>query len=357
MRAILSVFDKEGIEDLARELEELGVEIISSGGTHKLLKEKGIKVRQVQDITGFAECLDGRVKTLHPKIHGGILANRDLKDHMDTLKDLEIPEIDLVVVNLYPFKNVTSRPDHSFMEAIENIDIGGPTMIRSAAKNHAHVLVVTDPADYKELINRLKDNNLDQDFRLKLAQKAFSTTAQYDIMIANYLENKIGKEDQPDTVLLTLHKSQDMRYGENPHQSAAYYKLDMSQGQGVEAGQILQGKVLSYNNYNDSQGAVDLVREFESPACVAVKHASPCGVALGKDIYEAYKGAYEGDTEAIFGGIVAVNRKLDKETAQEMSKIFLEVILAPDFDQEALDILKGKPNLRLLKLPLLAETK
>ena len=210
MRAILSVFDKTGITEFARELEELGVEIISSGGTYSLLKENNIKVKQVQDITGFAECLGGRVKTLHPKIHGGILANRDLEEHMDTLKELDIPEIDLVVVNLYPFKNITSKPDHTFMDAIENIDIGGPTMIRSAAKNHAHVLVVTDAGDYKEVIEKLKSKQIDQPFRLKLAQKAFSTTAQYDIMIASYLENKTGKEEPADTVLLSLKKKQDM---------------------------------------------------------------------------------------------------------------------------------------------------
>lgn len=353
MRAILSVFDKTGIKEFAKELEELGVEIISSGGTYSLLKENHIKVKQVQDITGFAECLDGRVKTLHPKIHGGILANRDVKEHMNTLENLEIPEIDLVVVNLYPFKNVTAKPDHTFMNAIENIDIGGPTMIRSAAKNHAHVLVVTDAGDYKEVIEKLKNKQIDPSFRLKLAQKAFSTTAQYDIMIANYLENKTQKAEQPETVLLSLKKKQDMRYGENPHQSAAYYSCDQIENKGVEAAEILQGKALSYNNYSDAQGAIELAMEFKEPVCVAVKHATPCGVATADNLYEAYRGAYEGDPIAIFGGIIATNCKVDAKTATQMNKIFLEVIVAPDFDEEALAILQQKPNLRLLKLPLL----
>lgn len=353
MRAILSVFDKTGITEFARELEELGVEIISSGGTYSLLKENNIKVKQVQDITGFAECLGGRVKTLHPKIHGGILANRDLEEHMDTLKELDIPEIDLVVVNLYPFKNVTAKPDHTFMDAIENIDIGGPTMIRSAAKNHAHVLVVTDTGDYKEVIEKLKNKQIDQPFRLKLAQKAFSTTAQYDIMIASYLENKTGKEEPADTVLLSLKKKQDMRYGENPHQSAAYYTCDQIENQGVESAEILQGKELSYNNYSDAQGAIDLAMEFTEPVCVAVKHATPCGVATGDTLYDAYLGAYESDPTSIFGGIIATNSRIDAKTAAEMNKIFLEVIVAPDFDEEALAIFKEKPNLRLLRLPLL----
>ena len=353
MRAILSVFDKTGIKEFAKELEELGVEIISSGGTYSLLKENHIKVKQVQDITGFAECLDGRVKTLHPKIHGGILANRDVKEHMNTLENLEIPEIDLVVVNLYPFKNVTAKPDHTFMDAIENIDIGGPTMIRSAAKNHAHVLVVTDAGDYKEVIEKLKNKQIDPSFRLKLAQKAFSTTAQYDIMIASYLENKTGKAEQADTVLLSLKKKQDMRYGENPHQSAAYYTCDQIQNQGVESAEILQGKELSYNNYSDAQGAIDLAMEFKEPVCVAVKHATPCGVATAHTLYDAYQGAYESDPTSIFGGIIATNSRIDAKTAAEMNKIFLEVIVAPDFDEEALAIFKEKPNLRLLRLPLL----
>lgn len=355
MKAILSVFDKSGISEFARELEKLGVEIISSGGTYKLLKEEKIAAKQVEDITGFAECLDGRVKTLHPKIHGGILANRNLEAHRETLKELEIPEIDLVVVNLYPFKNVTSRPDHSFMEAIENIDIGGPTMIRAAAKNHEHVLVLVDPADYPEVIERLKNKELDQAFRLRLAQKAFSTTAQYDIMIANYLEKKMGREESPETILLSLNKKQDMRYGENPHQPAAYYSCERMEAKGVEAAQILNGKELSYNNYNDTQGAIDLAMEFDEPVCVAVKHATPCGVAVGKDLFEAYQGAYEADPVAIFGGIIATNQTLDAKTAEEMNKIFLEVIVAPDFEPEALKILSQKANLRLLKLPFLAE--
>ncbi len=357
MRAILSVFDKTGIIEFAKDLTALGVEIISSGGTYTLLKENGIGAKQVQEITGFAECLDGRVKTLHPKIHGGILANRNVEAHMQTLQEQAITEIDMVVVNLYPFKNVTSKEGHTFEDAIENIDIGGPTMIRSAAKNHEHVIVVTDTADYKKVIEGLKTDTIDKEFRLKLAQKAFSTTAQYDIMIANYLEKVSGREDQPETVLMSLQKKQGMRYGENPHQAAAYYTCDRIEAKGVESAEILHGKELSYNNYNDAQGAIDLCMEFDQPACAAVKHATPCGVAIAGNICDAYWGAYEGDPVAIFGGIVAVNRKLDAKTAEEMHKIFLEVIIAPDYDEEALTILKQKQNLRLLKLPMLENGK
>lgn len=355
MKAIISVYDKIGVSKFARELTELGVEIISSGGTHTLLEEEGIKALQVSDITDFQECLDGRVKTLHPKIHGGILANRNIKAHMETLKELAIPEIDIVVVNLYPFAQVIGREDHTLQEAIENIDIGGPTMIRAAAKNHEHVLVVTDINDYDEIIARLKEDRLDYDFRLKLAQKAFATTAQYDIMIANYLEEKLGKKDQPDTILMALNKTGDLRYGENPHQSAAYYSQQGSKIKGIESGEVLHGKELSYNNYGDTQGAIDLAMEFDEIICVAVKHATPCGVATGSSVYEAYTKAYESDPKSIFGGIVALNRKVDKATAEEMHKIFLEVVVAPDFDEDALEVLKQKKNLRLIRLPQLGQ--
>lgn len=362
MKAIISVFDKSGVVEFAEELVKLGIEIISSGGTYSLLKEKNIPVQQVSEITGFAECLDGRVKTLHPKIHGGILANRSLGDHMETIQTLGIPEIDLVVVNLYPFKSTIAKPDHTFADAIENIDIGGPTMIRAAAKNHEHVLVVTDVADYDQVVAELKAGqgqakNVDPAFKLKLAQKAFSTTAQYDIMIANYLEQKLAPtEDQgmAETVLLTLEKKQGMRYGENPHQAAAYYTCDQMTRPGIESAEILHGKELSYNNYNDAQGALDLALEFTEPVCVAVKHATPCAVASSSNILEAYQAAYASDPVSIFGGIVCVNGPVDTETAREMNKIFLEVIIAPDYEAAALEILQQKQNIRLLKLPSLA---
>lgn len=353
MKAIISVFDKTGIVDFARELSNLGVEIISSGGTYNLLKENDIKVKKVSDITGFAECLDGRVKTLHPKIHGGILADRTKQSHLDTLKQLDISPIDIVVVNLYPFKQVISKDEHSFEDAIENIDIGGPTMIRSSAKNHQSVLVVTDTNDYNRVIQALKDNNINDELRLELAQKAFKTTASYDIMIANYLEKKIGAKENPDTILLELNKKQDLRYGENSHQKASYYNTDSIDNKGVETAKFLNGKELSYNNYNDAQGAINLALEFEEPVCVAVKHATPCGVAIADNVYDSYIRAYETDPVSIFGGIVCFNKNVDKKTALEMNKIFLEVIIAPSYDEDAKEVLKQKKNLRVLELPLL----
>ena len=386
MRAIISVFDKTGVVEFAQALANLGVELISSGGTYSLLRAQGIEVKQVSDITGFAECLDGRVKTLHPKIHGGILADRSKGTHMHTIEALGIPEIDLVVVNLYPFKSTISNHSHTFVDAIENIDIGGPTMIRSAAKNHAHVLVVTDAQDYGAVIAALKSAKLQAKeinpaFRLQLAQKAFSTTAQYDIMIANYLEkceadsnagenpkyaqrvcqsseaplNTAENKQLPDTILLALQKKQDLRYGENPHQAAAYYTCDTIAAQGVESAEILHGKELSYNNYNDAQGAIDLAMEFSEPVCVAVKHATPCAAATAENICEAYEVAYACDPVSIFGGIICLNRPVDAQTAQAMHKIFLEVIIAPHFEAEALAILTQKQNLRLLKLPMLGK--
>ncbi|MGP1597363.1 bifunctional phosphoribosylaminoimidazolecarboxamide formyltransferase/IMP cyclohydrolase [Peptoanaerobacter stomatis] len=350
MRAILSVFDKTGIVEFAKELEKLGVEIISSGGTFKLLQSNDIKAIQVSDVTEFAECLDGRVKTLHPKIHGGILADRKIKEHMDTLKKLDITPIDIVVVNLYPFKQVISDPNHTLRDAIENIDIGGPTMIRSAAKNHESVLVITDSKDYDEVIEKMRNKSIDSLYRIKLAQKAFSTTATYDIMISNYLENISGKDTMPQKILLSLDKKQQLRYGENPHQQAAYYSSDSIENKGIECAEFLNGKELSYNNYNDVQSAVDLAMEFDRPVCVVVKHSTPCGVSVADNVYDAYIRAYETDKQSIFGGIVCMNRKVDEKTAKEINKIFLEVVIAPDFEEKALEILKQKKNIRLLRL-------
>lgn len=355
MKAILSVYDKTGITELARELTALGVEVISSGGTFSLLQKEGISATAVSDVTGFPECLDGRVKTLHPKIHGGILANRNLPSHVETLAQLDIAQIDLVVVNLYPFRQTIARADHTFADAIENIDIGGPTMIRSAAKNHEHVLVVVDPSDYPRVIEALKSGAVSQELRRYLAQKAFALTAGYDSMIAAYLMGTMGVEQELLPEELTLHLTQEsrLRYGENPHQEAAFYRIAGEQG---DSYRLLAGKELSYNNYNDAQGAIALAQEFDEAICVAVKHATPCGVATGATLAEAYLSAYESDPVSIFGGIVCVNRTVDRATAEEMHKIFLEVIIAPAFDADALAVLTQKPNLRLVELPSLAKS-
>lgn len=350
MRALLSVSDKTGIIEFAKELEAQGVEIISTGGTHKILEENGVKVTGISDVTGFPECLDGRVKTLHPAVHGGILAMRDKPEHMQQLKDLNIETIDIVAINLYPFKETIMKPGVSFEDAVENIDIGGPTMLRSAAKNHRDVAVICDPADYAKVVEELKaEKAVSASTKYNLALKVFQHTAAYDAMIAEYLRKRIDA-DLPDNLTLTFEKVQDLRYGENPHQKAGYYKeIQPEAGSLVNAVQ-LHGKELSFNNINDTQGALSTLKEFEEPAVVAVKHANPCGVGTGETVYEAYTRAYECDPTSIFGGIVATNRTVDGATAEEMNKIFLEIIIAPDFTQEALDILTQKKNLRLLKL-------
>ena len=349
MRALISVSDKTGVVEFAKELEALGVEIISTGGTHKVLEEAGIKVTGISDVTGFPECLDGRVKTLHPKVHGGLLARRDVPEHMKQLEELEIEPIDIVAINLYPFKATIMKPDVTMADAIENIDIGGPTMLRSSAKNHKDVTVVCDPADYDMVVEALKNGGTTYDMRYKLALKVFQTTAAYDAMISDYLRKEAGL-DYPDNLTLTFEKVQGLRYGENPHQKATYYKeIKPAAGSLVNAEQ-LHGKELSFNNINDVNGALECVKEFTEPAVVAVKHANPCGVAVGEDLYEAYIKAHDCDPVSIFGGIVACNRPVDAKTAAEMNKIFLEIIIAPDFDQEALDILTQKANVRLLKL-------
>ncbi len=354
MRAIISVSDKTGVVEFAKGLEELGVEIVSTGGTFKKLKEAGIKVTGISEITGFPECLDGRVKTLHPKVHGGILARRDVEDHMKQLDDLDITPIDIVAINLYPFRETIMKPDVTLADAIENIDIGGPTMLRSSAKNHKDVTVVCDPGDYGEVLEQLKNGGTDGDTRYRLALKVFEHTAAYDAMISSYLREQIGAP-LPDNPTFTFEKVQDLRYGENPHQKAGYYKeIKPWKGALVNAEQ-LHGKELSFNNINDTEGALACLKEFEKPAVVAVKHANPCGVAIGKDLYEAYIKAHDCDPVSIFGGIVACNRTVDAKTAAEMNKIFLEIVIAPDFDKDALEILEAKANIRLLKLPGIME--
>ena len=351
MRALLSVSDKTGIVEFARELENLGVTIISTGGTHKKLEESGIAVTGISDVTGFPECLDGRVKTLHPAVHGGILAMRDKPEHMKQLADLGIETIDIVAINLYPFKETILKPGVTLEDAIENIDIGGPTMLRSAAKNHKDVVVICDPADYETVIDELKKNKtVSYDTKYRLALKVFQHTAAYDAMISDYLRKQIGAE-LPDNLTMTFEKVQELRYGENPHQKASYYKeIQPADGSLVKAEQ-LHGKELSFNNINDTNGALAALREFSEPTVVAVKHANPCGVGTGSDIYTAYKRAYDCDPTSIFGGIVAANRPIDKATAEEINKIFIEIVIAPDFTDEAMEILTQKKNIRLLKLP------
>lgn len=351
-RALISVSDKTGIVEFAQKLNDLGVSIISTGGTFKVLKEAGIPVINISDVTGFPECLDGRVKTLHPNIHAGLLAMRSNPEHMKQVEELNVELIDMVVVNLYPFKQTIMKPDVTLADAIENIDIGGPTMLRAAAKNYQDVSVVIDPTDYEQVLSEIKETGaVSVKTNFYLAAKVFNHTAYYDTMIANYLRDKAGLPKYPDTISMTFEKVQDMRYGENPHQSAAFYK-EVGNSDGMLSGiKQLHGKELSFNNINDLHGALELLKEFdEEPTVVACKHSNPCGVASGKDIHEAYVRAYNTDPVSIFGGILCANRKIDKATAEEISKIFLEIVLAPDFDDDALEVLEQKKNIRLLKL-------
>jgi phosphoribosylaminoimidazolecarboxamide formyltransferase/IMP cyclohydrolase len=331
-RVLISVSDKTGIVELAKELEKLGIEIISTGGTAKALNDAGIRVINVSDITGFPECLDGRVKTLHPKIHGGLLAIRSNQEHMRQVKELGIEPIDMVVINLYPFKKTILKDNVELAEAIENIDIGGPTMLRAAAKNYQDVAVVVDPSDYQMVLDELKSSNdVSRNTKFKLAYKVFEHTSHYDTLIANYLRNKLDEEFFPETMSLTFEKVQEMRYGENPHQKAAFYReIGANTGCITDAKQ-LHGKELSYNNINDTNGALEMLKEFDEPTVVAVKHANPCGVGSADNIYDAYIKAYESDPVSIFGGIIAANREIDAKTAEEINKIFVEIVIAPTF--------------------------
>jgi phosphoribosylaminoimidazolecarboxamide formyltransferase / IMP cyclohydrolase len=348
-RALISVSDKTGILEFALELQALGVEIISTGGTAKMLAEKGVKVTGISEVTGFPEILDGRVKTLHPNIHSGLLAIRDKEEHRQQIEELGIQPIDLVVVNLYPFRETISKPNVTYEEAIENIDIGGPTMLRSAAKNHAFVTVVVDALDYPAILNEMKNGGVTIETKRRLAAKVFRHTAAYDSLISTYLTKQIG-EEWPDQYTVTFEKAQDLRYGENPHQKAAFYRNPLAKSGTLSTAEQLHGKELSYNNINDANAALALVKEFDQPTVVAVKHTNPCGVGIGNTIFDAYQKAYESDPVSIFGGIIAANRKIDRPTAEKMKEIFLEIIMAPDFDEEALAVLKEKKNLRLLKV-------
>ena len=344
-RALISVFDKEGVLEFAKFLNDRDVEIISTGGTYRHLKENGVPVIEVNEITDFPEMLDGRVKTLHPIIHAGILAIRDNEEHMKTIKERNIETIDMVIVNLYPFFEKV-REDLSFEEKVEFIDIGGPTMLRAAAKNFNDVVVISDKNDYKNVMNEIEENgDVSTKFRKKLAGKVFNLMSAYDAAISNFL---LDDEEYPEYLSVSYRKKQGLRYGENSHQSAAFYESTMVDG-AMNTFDVLNGKELSYNNFKDVDIAWKCVNEFEEPVCCALKHNTPCGVATGKDIYEAYMKAYEVDKTSIFGGIVAFNRNVDKKTAEEMVKIFLEVIIAPSYDEGALEILKTKKNLRVLR--------
>ncbi len=353
-RALISVSDKTNIIELAKVLENLNIEIISTGGTASLLKKNNIKVIDVSNYTEFPEMLDGRVKTLHPRIHGGILAQKDNPKHINTLKKNNIPEIDLVVVNLYPFEKTIADPKCTMELAIENIDIGGPTMVRAAAKNYKSVAVLTSPKEYDNFANQLikLKGNLKEQYRFKLAQEAFAHTANYDQTISNYLSPNNQKDKFPKILKQHMDKKMDLRYGENPHQEAAFY-IDPKKQEGTLANfKQLQGKELSFNNLNDSDSAWECVKSFSEPSCVIVKHANPCGVCSSATIKDAYEGAFSTDPTSAFGGIIAINKEMDEETAKLIMKQFVEVIIAPSYSDKALNIFQSKENIRLLQIKI-----
>lgn len=350
-RVLISVSDKTGVEALAGRLHDMGVEIISTGGTAKALEKAGIPVTNVSDVTGFPECLDGRVKTLDPHIHAGILAMRDNPQHMEQLNKLGIKPIDMVVINLYPFRRTIAKPDVTLAEAIENIDIGGPTMLRAAAKNYQDVAVLTDPADYESVLAEIEQTgDVSRETKFRLAAKVFQLTAHYDAMIAQYLKQQRGDASFEPVFTMTFEKAQDMRYGENPHQHAVFYREIGDNTGTLAAAKQLHGKELSFNNINDANGALMLLKEFTEPTVVAAKHANPCGVATANTIHEAYVKAYEADPVSIFGGIVAANREIDEATAQEINKTFIEIVMAPSYTPGALKVLESKKNIRILAI-------
>ncbi|MGP7819426.1 bifunctional phosphoribosylaminoimidazolecarboxamide formyltransferase/IMP cyclohydrolase [Niallia sp. 01092] len=356
-RALISVSDKTGITDFAKELHDLGYELISTGGTKKAIQDSGIPVLSVSDVTGFPEILEGRVKTLNPYIHGGLLAKFDEPGHQEQLKEHKIDPIQIVCVNLYPFQQTIAKQDVTVEDAIENIDIGGPTMLRASAKNHQYVTVVVDPVDYATVIDELKQTgDVNFETRRRLAAKVFRHTASYDAMIAQYM-TELTEEETPEKLTVTYELKQSLRYGENPHQSAAFYRRPLGSDFSIANATQLHGKELSYNNINDADAAIQIVKEFSEPAAVAVKHSNPCGVGTGEDIFTAFSKAFEADPVSIFGGIIALNREVDAQTAEKLREIFLEIIIAPSYSEEALTILQGKKNLRLLTIPFAGENK
>ncbi len=355
-RALISVSDKTGVVDFARELGGLGIELLSTGGTAKAIKDAGIDVKDVSDYTGFPEMLGGRLKTLHPKIHGGLLWRRDNPQDKEDVKSNSIESIDLVAVNLYPFEQTVSKPDVSFEDAIENIDIGGPTMLRAASKNFKDVAVIVDPEDYLKVLDELKSGGgeVGYDTKYYLARKVFAHTARYDTLISNYL-NRQAEPDNPfqPGINLSFSKISNLRYGENPHMKAAVYREPLYSGLSLVDARILQGKEMSFNNYLDSSAVIDLAREFKGkPSAVIVKHNNPCGVAIADSLHVAYKKAFETDPISAFGGVISLNREVDEATAKEILNLFVEIIIAPGFNDAALSLLSKKPNIRLLELDI-----
>ena len=350
MKALISVSDKTGVVEFAKGLVALGWEILSTSGTMKLLKESGVPVTSVSDVTGFPEICDGRVKTLHPKIHGALLARRDIPEHMKELKDNDIETIDLVCVNLYPFRETIAKPNVTMEDAVEHIDIGGPSMLRSSAKNWESVTVICNPADYETVLSEIKaGGNTTRETRLKLSAKAYTHTAEYDMAISTYMRAQAGL---PEKLFLEYDLKQELRYGENPHQEAKFFASTVKEPFSLATAEQLNGKELSYNNIQDANATLNIAREFDEPFCVGVKHMNPCGSATGKTIAEAWKKAYEADKTSIFGGIVAANREIDLETAQMLKPIFLEIVMAPSFAPDALELLCTKKNLRVLKVDM-----
>ncbi|MEQ7033647.1 bifunctional phosphoribosylaminoimidazolecarboxamide formyltransferase/IMP cyclohydrolase [Enterococcus durans] len=347
-RALISVSDKKGVIAFAEGLIENGIEIISTGGTKKVLDEAGIPTISIEEVTDFPEMMDGRVKTLHPKIHGGLLGRRDLASHMEAMAASQITPIDFVCVNLYPFKETIMKSGVTEEEAIENIDIGGPSMLRSAAKNHQFVTAVVDPADYPVVLSELKEQGgTSLATRKKLAAKVFRHTAAYDALIAQYLTGQVA-EREPEKLTLTFDRKQDLRYGENSHQKAAFYETALAESYSIAQAKQLHGKELSFNNIRDADAALRIMREYQEPTVVALKHMNPCGIGSASTIFAAWNAAYEADPVSIFGGIIVLNREVDLPTAEAMHKLFLEIIIAPSFTPESLEVLKTKKNIRLL---------
>lgn len=350
MKALVSVSDKRGVVEFATALVEMGWEIISTSGTLAALRASGLKVTNISDVTGFPEICEGRVKTLHPKVHGGLLARRDKEEHMEALAENGIETIDMVCVNLYPFESTIAKEGVTMEEAVENIDIGGPSMLRSAAKNFASVSVVCDPNDYELVLDEIRESgNTKPETRLMLSAKAYTHTALYDSHIATYMRKAAGLDEK---LFLSFDAVQSLRYGENPHQQASFYRAGEEVSYSVAFAKQLGGKELSYNNIQDANAALQIVREFSEPFCVGLKHMNPCGAGVGKDIAEAWKRAYEADKVSIYGGIVAMNRPLTKEVAEMMKPIFLEIVMAPKFEPEALEVFASKKNLRLLEVKM-----